>query len=122
MASSTYDLLLRAGDDYTFVVTWLPDGLSVDLSTATAEMTIAWPRYPATGTQIIAAGSVEFSTDDDTIVIDNAAHTVTVEMDDAITSAILSTESNYQLRVDIDGVKTTIASGRVVTQRNLIDG
>lgn len=122
MAGSTYDLLLRAGDDYTFVVTWLPDGLTTDLTGATADMKIAWARYPATGNVQIPAGSVEFTTETGDIEIDNTAHTVTVNMDDAITSAILATESQYQLRVDIDGVKTTIASGRVVTQRNLIDG
>lgn len=122
MASSTNDLTIRAGDDYTYVVTWLPDGVATDLTGATADMRVAWSRYPATGNTRFAAGAVDFSTTDDTIEIDVEANTITVIMSDASTALMLAPEATYQLRVDIDGVKTTIASGRVTVLRSLLDG
>ena len=122
MAGSTYDLTIRRGDDYTFVWKWLPGGFPTDLAAATAQMKIAWARYPATGSLQIEAGSVELDTAGGDIVIDNVAHTITVVLTDAITQAIIGTESIYQLRVDVSGVKTTIASGRLVALRNVIDG
>lgn len=121
MASSTYDLTIRAGDDHTFVVTWLPDGVEADLTGATAEMKIAWVRYPSTGATKILPGSVSVATETGEITIDAAENTVTVELTDELTSQIPTAEAAYQLRVDIDGVKTTIASGRVSVLRNLID-
>lgn len=121
MASSTYDLSIRAGDDHTFVVTWLPDGIATDLTGATAEMRIAWARYPATGALRIAAGEVDFTSAAGDITIDETANTFTVELPDEVTATIPVAEAVYQLRVDIDGVKTTIASGKVTVLRNLID-
>lgn len=121
MTSSTFDLSIRAGDDHTFVVTWLPDGVATDLTGATAEMSIVWGRYPASGNVRVAAGRVDLTSGAGEIVIDAVANTVTVALEDATTELLGAPNARYQLRVDIDGAKTTIASGGVTVLGNLID-
>lgn len=120
MADKTFPITIQAGDDNDLVVTWRPDGEVVDLTGATAEMTIEWSAW-RTGAAVVAAGSVEYTTASE-ITIDEAEGIVTVAMGAASTAAIPPSAAWYQLRVtESDGRKSTIASGDVTILRNFLD-
>ena len=119
----TYDLVIQAGDDRDFVVTWLPDGEVPDLAGAAADMQVSWNKGLLADGSLVAAGGVSLASADDEIEFDTETGDVTVHLAAASTVLIPAISSCvYQLRVTTaDNVKTTIASGRLTALRGLID-
>lgn len=113
---SLFNLVVQAGDDNEFVVTWRPvDSETVpDLVGATAEMKATWTDSDTVLDLTSTAGDIAIDTEDGVL-------TITLSATD---TAPLPTASAgwYQLRItDGDSLKTTIAYGKFKVLKSLLD-
>jgi hypothetical protein len=111
-----FNLVVQAGDDNEFVVTWRPvDSETVpDLDGATAAMKVTW-----TGSETV----LDLTSGAGDIAIDTEDGILTVTMSAADTADLPTTVVGwYQLRVtDGDTLKTTIAYGKFTVLKSLLD-
>jgi tRNA threonylcarbamoyladenosine modification (KEOPS) complex Pcc1 subunit len=111
-----FNLVVQAGDDNEFVVTWRPTDADTvpDLVDATAEMKAVWTGSEAELSLTSAASD---------IAIDTEGGILTITLSAADTADLPAGPGGwYQLRVtDGDTLKTTVAYGKFTVLKSLLD-